>query len=172
MKKSRKYLTLRCSSSSSMWNIYAVHKDLWIVFAVFRLNTEYCFSIFIILTLVVAFSTTLSEKSLHFPKKRCPGLLILHFVFLLTFFQGFLLGLSVIGLMKMFGKTWRMFIQPFLRCDKDSARKHSETSIATIDVKNLDQNYFDKCNGWCDKISGSKWWFDLCVRLNIICKIK
>ncbi|XP_026734501.1 uncharacterized protein LOC113498621 isoform X1 [Trichoplusia ni] len=69
---------------------------------------------------------------------------------------GFLLGLSVIGLMKMFGKTWRMFIQPFLRSDKDSGRKHSETSIATIDVKNLDQNYFDKCNGWCDKISGSK----------------
>ncbi|KAF9409184.1 hypothetical protein HW555_011369 [Spodoptera exigua] len=58
---------------------------------------------------------------------------------------GFLLGLSVIGLMQIFGKTWRYFIKPFIKCDKKS-RSVSITSATTADVKTIRQEYIDTWN--------------------------
>ncbi|XP_035440179.2 degenerin-like protein asic-1 [Spodoptera frugiperda] len=60
---------------------------------------------------------------------------------------GFLLGLSVIGLMQIVGKTWRYFIKPLIKCDKKSSSV-SITSAATADVKTIRQDYM---NTWNDK---------------------
>ncbi|XP_022838103.1 uncharacterized protein LOC111365136 [Spodoptera litura] len=58
---------------------------------------------------------------------------------------GFLLGLSVIGLMQICGKTWRYFIKPLIKCDKKSTSV-SITSAATADVKTIRQEYIDTWN--------------------------
>ncbi|KAJ8721826.1 hypothetical protein PYW08_004228 [Mythimna loreyi] len=60
---------------------------------------------------------------------------------------GFLLGLSVIGLMQIFGKTWRNFIKPFIKCRKTTSAG-SVASAATVDVKTVRQHYIEK---WSQK---------------------
>ncbi|XP_047030240.1 acid-sensing ion channel 1 [Helicoverpa zea] len=58
---------------------------------------------------------------------------------------GFLLGLSVIGLMQIFGKAWRNFIQPFISCKKKGSLD-SISSNTTADVKTIRQEYIEKWN--------------------------
>ncbi|XP_063624613.1 degenerin-like protein asic-1 [Cydia splendana] len=64
---------------------------------------------------------------------------------------GFLLGLSVVGLMSMFGKLWGITVQPFIK-PKDAPS--SPGSAATADVKTvskdlaMDLDYLKKCQEW------------------------
>ncbi|XP_075977967.1 amiloride-sensitive sodium channel pickpocket 17 [Anticarsia gemmatalis] len=58
---------------------------------------------------------------------------------------GFLLGLSVIGLLEIFGKTWRIFIKPLIKSKKKGGSTSSVTSTDTADVK-ARQEYIDEWN--------------------------